>query len=50
MRHPNISRYLLSLSHLCAEVAARPELLPVFFAVLRLVPKLSWNCGAMIGG
>jgi hypothetical protein len=39
MRHPNISGYLEALGTLCIETSRNPKLLPVFIAVLRLVPR-----------
>jgi hypothetical protein len=38
MKHASVRNYLLGLSRLALEVADRPSLLPVFLAVLRLVP------------
>jgi hypothetical protein len=34
----SIERYLRGLGSLCSEVSSQPRLLPVFLAVLRLVP------------
>jgi hypothetical protein len=38
VKQPHISGYLLSLAHLCQEDAARPELLPVFLRIVRMMP------------
>jgi hypothetical protein len=39
MKQPNISRYLLSLSHLCREVSDKPALVPTFLRIVALVPQ-----------
>ena len=40
IRTASISAYLMAPpSSLCLEVARQPRLLPVFFAILRLVPR-----------
>jgi hypothetical protein len=36
---PSITSYLRAIARLALEVADRPSLLPVFLAVLRLVPS-----------
>jgi hypothetical protein len=45
-----VSRYLLALGRLCVEVAHRPTLLPVFVAIVKLVPGTIMSLQRVEGG
>jgi hypothetical protein len=37
--HERVSRYLMALAKVCAEVAAEPRLLPTFLRLIAMVPS-----------